>query len=98
MLAADLLAKPRLFSDASGNSNVKIAKGGSAQVEFFQPVKGGPALPRALWDMLALAGLVGLAVESELAAPFISGTNAGQRPLGGRCPIDDWPWVEQDFG
>lgn len=85
MLAADLLAKPRLFTDASGNSNVKSAKAGSAQVEFFRPIEGGPPIPMALWNMLLNANLVCLpAAESENAGAMISGISDGCRPLGGR--------------
>jgi hypothetical protein len=97
MLAADLLAKPQLFANASQNSNIKSVKAGSASVEFFQPLKGGPALPRALWDMLVLAGFAGLADQSEIAAPFVSGISSCDRPLGGRYPWDDWPFVQTDY-
>lgn len=94
MLAADLLAKPKLFADASGNSEVKSAKAGSAQVEFFSPVRGGPPLPRALWDMLVNANLVCLAADaasddSLLTGPFVSGISGGDcRPWRGRYADD----------
>lgn len=73
MLAADLLAKPKLFSDASGNSNIKSARAGSAAVEFFRPTVNSPPLPRALWTMLVEAGVAGCLPESLSTAPYISG-------------------------
>jgi hypothetical protein len=87
MLAADLLAKPRLFADASGSSNVKSAKAGSAQVEFFRPIEGGPPIPMALWNMLLNAQLVRLPGDGESinAGAMVSGICGGARPLGGRC-------------
>lgn len=89
MLAADLLAKPRLFSDASGDSNVKLAKAGSAQVEFFRPVQNGPPMPKALWMMLVHAGLIGSAHgDGQYTGAMVSGINAGCRPLGGRSAWD----------
>jgi hypothetical protein len=91
MLAADLIAKPAQFADASGNSNIKSVKAGSAQVEFFSPIKGGPPLPRAVWDMLVNAGLVGCGfVGGEInGTPYISGTQGDCRPLGGWWASDD---------
>lgn len=100
MLAADLLEKPALFRDASGSSNVKSAKAGSAQVEFFSPVEGGPAIPKDLWDLLLAAELVcgdgagDIDVTLDGAQPF--GTSDGYRPLGGRYPWD-WPIAALDY-
>lgn len=88
MLAADLLANPKLFADASGSSNIKTAKAGSAQVEFFAPVLGGPPLPRALWDRLANAGLVCIADTSLNAGPYVSGIVDCHRPWRGRYADD----------
>jgi hypothetical protein len=77
MLAADMLAKPKLFADASANSNVKSAKAGSAQVEFFSAVKDSPPLPRAIWDMLTGAGILGcVAAGTGIDTPFVSGANS----------------------
>lgn len=95
MLAADLAANPSLFMDATGNSNIKRAKAGSAEVEFFTPVEGGPPLPRNLWDRLLAANLVcaGAGDTNALldgAQPF--GTSDGAchgRPLYG-YPVMDW--------
>lgn len=87
MLAADLLAKPRLFADASGNSNVKTAKAGSAQVEFFAPVEGGPMIPMALWRQLLNAGLVCNGAGSDdglTSGAYVSGASDGCRPWEGR--------------
>jgi hypothetical protein len=98
MLAADLLAKPRLFADASGNSNVKSAKAGSAQVEFFSPVDGGPPIPTALWTMLLNAGLVCLGSVTDSSVndgPIITGISDGCRAYGGRPPWD-WPVAAED--
>lgn len=97
MLAADLLAKPRLFSDASANSNIKSVKGGSAQVEFFKPTENAPPFPLALWTMLLNAGLVGdLSTVEELPGAVVTGLSDGCRPLGGRPPWD-WPVAERDY-
>jgi hypothetical protein len=97
-LAADLLAKPRLFADASGNTNVKSAKAGSAQVEFFSPVEGGPPIPKALWDKLLAAGLVCLGTDEVTIndAPYASGLCGGYRPTYGRFPWD-WPIACEDY-
>lgn len=96
MLAADLLAKPKLFAEAASGSNIKLVKAGSAQVEFFSPVAGGPPIPRSLWDLLVNANLVGLDDGPTLNdAPFVSGAQ-GCRPLSGRHPWD-WPIAEQDY-
>lgn len=98
MLAADLLAKPKLFADATGNSNIKTVKAGSAQVEFFAPVAGGPPLPMALWNLLMAADLMcpGKDAGTENDGPFVSGISGGCRPLGGRWPWD-WPVASQDY-
>lgn len=98
MLAADLLSKPKLFSDATGNSNIKSVKAGSAQVEFFSPVSGGPPLPLALWNMLLAADLVCLGKDDGTLndGPFVSGISGGCRPLGGRYPWD-WPIAAGDY-
>lgn len=96
MLASDLLAKPKLFADATGNSNVKSAKAGSASVEFFSPVDGGPPLPTSLWNMLLNAGLMCPGSSSAVnEGAYVSGISDGCRPLGGRFPWD-WPIAEQD--
>lgn len=99
MLAADLLAKPKLFADATGDRGVKIAKAGSAMVEFFAPVEGGPPLPRALWDQLTRAGLI-CAMDDDLtldAGPFVSGVMGDEPcrpvragPLFSPYPVPHW--------
>lgn len=98
MLGADLAAKPKLFADASGNSNVKRAKAGSAEVEFFAPVEGGPPLPIALWNMLLSAGLVCLGGDTDvtLDGALPTGISGDCRPLGGRWPWD-WPIAAGDY-
>jgi hypothetical protein len=98
MLAADLAAKPKLFADASGSTNVKSVKAGSVNVEFFSPVAGGAPIPMALWNRLLAAGLVCLGTTGATSindGPFISGISDGCRPLGGRYPWD-WPIASQD--
>jgi hypothetical protein len=86
MLAADLLAEPELFSDASGSSNVKSVRAGSASVEFFRPVEGGPLIPAALWRMLVAAGLVATATGDGdvTAGALVTGLNSPHRPYCGR--------------
>ena len=99
MLAADLAARPKLFADATGNSNIKTVKAGSAQVEFFSPVDGGAPIPMALWNRLLAADLVCL-TSGEGAGindgPFVSGISDGCRPLYGRYPWD-WPIAAGDY-
>lgn len=95
MLGADLVTRPKLFQDASGNSNVKSAGAGSAKVEFFRPVEGGPPLPVELWNLLVRAGLVGCVAVDGFELPFVSGASPGPRPLGGRC-ANDWPVACED--
>jgi hypothetical protein len=98
MLAADLASKPKLFADATGNSNIKSAKAGSASIEFFSPVDGGPPLPKALWDLLLNAGLVcyGAGSDPTLDGAIPHGTSDGCRPLYGRYPWD-WPIASADY-
>lgn len=100
MFAADLAANPDLATDASGDSNIKRAKAGSAEVEFFSPVSGGAPMPKALWnillaaDLMCPAGAGGLGTANDGAVPF--GTSGCHRPLGGRYPWD-WPVAEEDY-
>lgn len=99
MLAADLGSKPKLFRDATGNSLVKSVKAGSASVEFFSPVAGGPPIPKDLWLLLLNAGLVCLPSSGSAAmdGAFVSGIMGSDcRPLGGRYPWD-WPIAAQDY-
>lgn len=99
MLAADLAANPELFADASGNSNIKRAKAGSAEVEFFSPVSGGPPLPMVLWNLLLAANLMcpdGSGSDTVLAGAEAFGICDGVRPLNGRYPWD-WPIAERDY-
>lgn len=99
MLAADLAANPKLFADASGDTNVKVAKAGSASVEFFSPVSGGPPIPKALWNILLNADLVGSiagATDVTLDGPQPFGTSDSVRPLSGRYPWD-WPIASGDY-
>lgn len=51
MLAADFLATPALASGGGTGSNVKRAKAGSAEVEFFRPVTGYP-MPLDVFTLL----------------------------------------------
>lgn len=95
MLAADLLANPKLVKDASGNSNVKAAGAGSARVEFFKPVEDGTAIPSNLYSLLVNAGLVsGVSTGDEVAGPIVTG-NSACRPLYGR-PYWDYPIAAKD--
>ncbi len=99
MLAADLAAKPKLFAEASANSNIKRAKAGSAEIEFFSPVDNAPPLPLALWNRLLAAGLVCLGfgdTDVTLDGAVPHGTSDCIRPLGGRYPWD-WPIAAADY-
>ena len=95
-LAADLLARPALLADASTNGNIKVAKAGSAQVEFFSPVEGAPPLPRAMWARLAAAGLVCTGRDDIGAGVEAFGISGSVRPLWGRAAAD-WPIAAEDF-
>lgn len=100
MLAADLASNPELFADASGDSNIKVAKAGSAQVEFFAPIEGGPPIPRALWDRLLAADLVCLDASGDgdvIGGAEAFGISGSVRPLGGRWPWD-WAATFEDYG
>lgn len=99
MLAADLLADPALLANASGDSNVKSVKAGSAAVEFFQPIEGGPLIPGALWRLLLNAGLVsvGSTDSGENAGAIVTGILSTRRPLCGRYP-GDYEISSADFG
>lgn len=96
MLAADLLAKPKLFADASGDSNIKSVKAGSAQVEFFAPVEGGPAIPLNYWRLLSRAGLVAGDADISNAGAYVTGISGGRRPFCGR-PAWDYPIAAEDY-
>lgn len=97
MLAADLAANPKLFADASGQSNIKTVKAGSAQVEFFSPTVSSAPIPLALWNRLLSADLVCLGGVSTITdGPFVSGISGGCRPLGGRYEWD-WPIASEDY-
>ena len=78
LLAADIAAKPSLIADATGNSNIKRAKAGSAEVEFFNSVKGGPPLPLPLWNMLIADGLIGCGLADIEAAAGAITTGTGE--------------------
>ncbi len=89
MLAADLLADPKLFNDASGNSNVKSVKAGSASVEFFKPVEGGASIPLNLWRLLTREGLIQLGDDSTINdGAIVTGISSGRRPYCGRWAGD----------
>lgn len=99
LFAADLAANPSLAGDASGNSNVKRAKAGSAEVEFFAPVDDRPPLPGQLWNMLLTADLMCLGKfddDPTLAGAIPFGTCGGSRPLNGRSALD-WLVAEEDY-
>lgn len=100
MFAVDLQTNPDLAADASGDSNVKRAKAGSAEVEFFSPVVGGPPMPKSLWNILLAANLMcpagGGGILTANDGAFPTGTSDCHRPLGGRFPWD-WPIAEEDY-
>ena len=81
MLAADMGAKPRLQANPGGASNVKMAKAGSAQVEFFAATTAtANPLPDEIWRVLLAAGLVGCTStvdDTPNDAPFVSGVSCG---------------------
>lgn len=90
MLAADGLLKPSLFSSPSGNSNIKVAKAGSVQVEYFRPVDTAAPLPDDIWALLTSAGLVGCPPDpSPDDGPYASGLYDGCGPRPGSC-CDGW--------
>lgn len=92
LFAADLLASPGKVNDASAQSNVKTARAGSAQVEFFSPVLVATPLPTAIWNMLAAAGVLsaGASADSD-EGPLVSGSDYGccHAPGVGCCSCCD---------
>jgi hypothetical protein len=97
MLAHDLATNPELFADASGSSNVKSVKAGSASVEFFRPVEGGPLIPTALWRLLQTAGFVASDLDGRetVEGALVTGISGGCRPYYGR-PSWDYPIAAED--
>jgi hypothetical protein len=97
MLASDLAAKPKLAANSTGASNIKSAKAGSAQVEFFSPVEAGPPVSSEIWDLLVAAGLIGSAGISDgsYEGAFVSGGDCC-RPYEGRY-VDWCGWGYRDF-
>ena len=83
-LAADILSKPAIISNPSGASNIKRAKAGSAEVEYFNPTLAAatPPLPSAVWQMLVNGGILGCAAAGDATAdPYFGGMEC--QPRGG---------------
>lgn len=99
MLAADMASRPKIATGGSGNSNIKSAKAGSAQVEFWGPVDGAPPIPQELWSQLIAAGLIcpGDGDDGDVGEGFWASGGGCHRPLSGRWPWD-WPIAEEDYG
>lgn len=58
-LAADIMANPALINTPGAANNIKRAKAGPAEVEFFAPGDAQPLpLPQAVYEILAAAGLL----------------------------------------
>ena len=57
LLAADIAADPSLGDSAATGSNLKRAKAGPAEVEFFYSSESTP-LPAAAWQLLLSTGLL----------------------------------------
>lgn len=91
MLAADLIAKPALQANPTGASNVKRAKAGSAEVEFFYPSSSGTPFPSDIWALLIAAGLVGGAADSGSDGFYASGLR--QRSHFGPPWCDEPEWL-----
>lgn len=60
LLAGAILLKPKLAGGASTANNIKRVKAGPAEVEYFQSVQAGDALPvpENVWALLLSAGLL----------------------------------------
>lgn len=98
MLADDILAKPLLGDDARQvGSNVKRAKGGPAEVEFFRAIPASTILPQYVIDLLLAAGLWS-GSDSGDGGPVVSGVRSASHfpdECGDVVPWRDtgWPGV-----
>jgi hypothetical protein len=73
IMAADLATKPKLADGSPTGSNIKRAKAGSAEVEYFRPTSGEAPISQAAWDMLVAAGYLGcVAAGDPNDGPFVS--------------------------
>lgn len=80
LMAADIANDPALGDSAATGTNVKRAKAGSAEVEFFRSFENNP-LPAAAWDLLLSTGLMcaNTGAGSGEGIPVISGSGYPSR-------------------
>ncbi len=78
LMAADILAKPSLGDSASTATDVKRAKAGPAEVEFFRNFESTP-LPTAAWQILLDTGLLCESAGITDSSPYISGSEYPSR-------------------
>jgi len=80
ILAANVAADPSILDGTSGESNIRKAGAGSAQVEFFSPTRGR-ILPKRLTGMLGALVSIGRGA-SGAAGPFDASVGAERCPDG----------------
>lgn len=80
-LAADIMTNPALINTPGASNNIKRAKAGSAEVEFFAPGDAQPLpLPQAAYEILAAAGLLcGTGADGSASGPEITGSGYPSR-------------------
>lgn len=71
-LAAEILTDPKIISQSNTSENIKRAKAGSAEVEFFRPTSGA-RFPSTVMTLLQASGCID---GNSISAPFVSGTGA----------------------
>jgi len=72
--AADILSDPELVTATGAPGEIKRAKAGSVEVEFFKNFDGTVSpVPTSLWNQLKAAGLVGCSSDDGLAGGEYSG-------------------------
>lgn len=95
LMAADIASKPSLGDSASTGTDLKRAKAGPAEVEFFRNFESTP-LPTAAWQLLLQTGMLcenAGASDDGLGAGIITGSGYPSRFDGYRHDyyLDDCP-------
>ncbi len=97
LMAADIALKPATGDSASTGTDIKRAKAGSAEVEFFRNFDADP-LPAAAWDILIDTGLLCESGETFDGAPYISGSGYPSRFDDDYDDLNGNPAVDSYYG
>lgn len=97
LMAADIAAKPSTGDSASTATDVKRAKAGSAEVEFFRNFDADP-LPAAAWAILIDTGLLCESGDTFDGAPYISGSDYPSRFDDDYDDINGDPALDSYYG